>query len=113
MPTLTHRPINSYFAAFDRFAHHNITYETVVRAAFQALLKHCARQACWTLVPEHAASPRRTIVNDPNRPHDPQHTLRRIAKAITISLETLPIMQSLPELGIVEEEIDSRVPTGF
>ena len=56
---------------------------------------------------------RSTIVIAPNRPHDPHYILRRIAKAITVSLETVPIMQILPELGIVEEEIDSRVSTGF
>ncbi|MCY3897431.1 MAG: N-6 DNA methylase [Caldilineaceae bacterium] len=63
MPTLnlkpTHKPIKSYYAALDRFANLGITHETAVRAAFQDLLQHCARQAGWTLVPEHAVNPRR------------------------------------------------------
>ena len=63
MPTLnlkpTHKPVKSYYAALDRFAQLGITHETAVRAAFQSLLEHCARQCGWTLVPEHAISSRR------------------------------------------------------
>ncbi len=63
MPTLnlkpTHKPVKSYYAALDQFAQLGITHETAVRAAFQALLEHCARQCGWTLVPEHAVSTRR------------------------------------------------------
>ena len=63
MPTLnlkpTHKPIKSYYAALDQFANLGVTHETAVRAAFQTLLQHCARQAGWTLVPEHAVNPRR------------------------------------------------------
>ena len=64
MPTLnlkpTHKPVKSYYAALDRFAQLGITHETAVRAAFQSLLEHCARQCGWTLVPEHALSTRRS-----------------------------------------------------
>ena len=63
MPTLTlkptHKPIKYYYAALDRFANLGVAHETAVRAAFQDLLQHCARQAGWTLVPEHAINPRR------------------------------------------------------
>ena len=63
MPTLnlkpTHKPVKTYYAALDRFARLGITHETAVRAAFQSLLEYCARQCGWTLVPEHALSPRR------------------------------------------------------
>ena len=63
MPTLnlkpTHKPIKSYYAVLDQFASLGVTHETAVRAAFQTLLQHCARQAGWTLVPEHAVNPRR------------------------------------------------------
>ena len=53
-------------SAFDQFANLGVTHETAVRAAFQTLLQHCARQAGWTLVPEHAVNPRRgrRIVDD-------------------------------------------------
>ena len=63
MPTLnlkpTHKPVKTYYAALDQFAQLGITHETAVRAAFQSLLEHCARQCGWTLVPEHAISTRR------------------------------------------------------
>ena len=63
MPTLnlkpTHKPVKTYYAALDRFARLGVTHETAVRAAFQSLLEHCARQCGWTLVPEHAISTRR------------------------------------------------------
>ena len=39
------------------------------------------------------------IVNDPNRPDDPQYIVRLIGKVITVSLETVRIVGSLPELG--------------
>ena len=55
----THKPVKSYYAALDQFAQLGITHETAVRAAFQSLLEHCARQCGWTLVPEHAISTRR------------------------------------------------------
>ena len=60
MPTLnlkpTHKPVKSYYAALDQFAKLDVTHETAVRAAFQALLEHCARQCRWTLVPEFGVS---------------------------------------------------------
>ena len=63
MPTLnlkpTHKSVKDYYAALDRFANLGVTHETAVRAAFQTLLEHCARQCGWTLVPEHALNPRR------------------------------------------------------
>ena len=63
MPTLnlkpTHKPVKTYYTALDQFAQLGITHETAVRAAFQSLLEHCARQCGWTLVLEHAVSTRR------------------------------------------------------
>jgi predicted helicase len=38
------------------------------------------------------------IVNDPNRPDDPQYIVRLIGKVITVSLETMKIVKSLPGL---------------
>ena len=40
------------------------------------------------------------IVNDPNRPDDPQYILRLLGKVISVSLETVKIVAGLPELGI-------------
>ena len=56
-------------------------------------------------MPSPAALPtalRSGIVNDPNRPDDPQYILRPIAKVITVKLETVEIAASLPDLEIAE-----------
>ena len=39
------------------------------------------------------------IVNDPNRADDPQYIVRLIGKVIAVSLETVGIVEGLPELG--------------
>lgn len=38
------------------------------------------------------------IVNDPNRPDDPQYIVRLIGKVITVSLETMSIVKTLPRI---------------
>ena len=40
------------------------------------------------------------IVNDPNREEDPQYIVKLIGKAITVSLETVEIVEGLPDLGL-------------
>ncbi len=45
-----------------------------------------------------SADKRSGIVNDPNRPDDPQYIIHLIGKVITVSLETVKIVQSLPPL---------------
>ena len=40
------------------------------------------------------------IVNDPNRKDDPQYIVKLIRKVITVSLETVEIVEGLPDLGI-------------
>ena len=40
------------------------------------------------------------IVNDPNREDDPQYIVKLIGKAITVSLETVDIVEGLPDLGL-------------
>ena len=42
------------------------------------------------------------IVNDPNRPDDPRYIVKLIGKVIAVSLETVEILEGLPELGISE-----------
>ena len=39
------------------------------------------------------------IVNDPNRADDPQYIVRLIGQVISVSLETVDIVENLPELG--------------
>ena len=43
------------------------------------------------------------IVNDPNWADDPQYIVRLIGKVISVSLETVGIVEGLPELGVPEE----------
>lgn len=45
-----------------------------------------------------STSKRSGIVNDPNRVDDPEYIVRLIGKIITVSLETVKIVKSLPEL---------------
>ena len=40
------------------------------------------------------------IVNDPNREDDPQYIVKLIGKVITVSLETVEIVEGLPDLGL-------------
>ena len=40
------------------------------------------------------------IVNDPNREDDPQYIVKLIGKVITVSLETVGIVEGLPDLGL-------------
>ena len=40
------------------------------------------------------------IVNDPNRLDDPQYIVKLIGKVITVSLETVEIVEGLPDLGV-------------
>ena len=48
------------------------------------------------------------ITNDPNRPDDREYILRLIGQVITVSLETVQIVKSLPEFVIA----DSTAATG-
>jgi hypothetical protein len=49
------------------------------------------------------------ITNDPNRADDPQYILRLIGQVITVSLETVKIIRSLPTLGLSQ---DPAISTG-
>ena len=40
------------------------------------------------------------IINDPNREDDPQYIVKLIGKVITVSLETVEIVEGLPDLGM-------------
>ncbi len=40
------------------------------------------------------------IVNDPNRADDPQYIIRLFKKVVSVSLETVEIVENLPELGV-------------
>lgn len=40
------------------------------------------------------------IVNDPNRPDNPEYIVKLVGQVITVSLETVAIVEGLPDLGI-------------
>ena len=42
------------------------------------------------------------ITNNPNRPNDPQYIIKLIKKVVTISLETVEIVERLPEMDFQE-----------
>ena len=43
------------------------------------------------------------IVNDPNREDDEEYIVRLIEKVVAVSLETVGIVEGLPELGISDQ----------
>ncbi|MGA7342637.1 MAG: N-6 DNA methylase [Terracidiphilus sp.] len=50
----THAPVKKYYATLLHFARGHFDKEGNIRGAFEDLLKHCARQYDWTLVPEYS-----------------------------------------------------------
>lgn len=53
----------------------------------------------WVIDQYQVSTDKRSgIVNDPNRLDDPQYIIRLIGKVITISLNTVKIVKSLPTL---------------
>ncbi|PYX06076.1 MAG: hypothetical protein DMG88_19555 [Acidobacteria bacterium] len=57
----------------------------------------------WVIDQYQVSTDKRSgITNDPNRDEDPQYILRLIGQVITISLEAVKIVYSLPPLGIPE-----------
>jgi predicted helicase len=49
----THAPVKAYYATLEKFAHGKFDNEGNIRGAFEDLLKKCARQFDWLLVPEY------------------------------------------------------------
>ena len=55
----------------------------------------------WVIDQYRVKTDKRTqIVNDPNREDDPQYIVKLIGKVITVSLETVEIVEGLPDLGL-------------
>jgi len=49
----SHKSVKVYYEALEEFEKLGVKHEGAVRAAFQGLLDHCARQASRTLIPEY------------------------------------------------------------
>jgi predicted helicase len=57
----------------------------------------------WVIDQYQVSTDKRSgITNDPNRADDPQYIMRLIGQVITVSLETIKIINTLPELWIPE-----------
>ena len=57
----------------------------------------------WVIDQYQVSTDKRSgITNDRNRADDPQYILRLIGQVITVSLETVEIVKSLPPLGLVD-----------
>jgi len=55
----------------------------------------------WVIDQYQVSTDKRSgIVNDPNRDDDPEYILRLIGQVITVSLETVKLVRSLPPLGL-------------
>jgi predicted helicase len=58
----------------------------------------------WVIDQYQVSTDKRSgIVNDPNREDDEQYIFRLIGQVITVSLETVKIVNSLPGLGLPQE----------
>ena len=62
------------------------------------------KSALHWLVDQYQVStdPRSGITNDPNRADEPEYIVNLIKKLVTVSVETVKILRSLPECQIVE-----------
>ena len=59
----------------------------------------------WVIDQYQVSTDKRSgITNDPNRPDDPEYILRLIGQVITVSLETVKIVNALPDLGLPKEK---------
>ena len=57
----------------------------------------------WVIDQYQVSTDKRSgITNDPNRSDDAEYTVRLIGQVITVSLETVKIVASLPPLGVPE-----------
>ena len=57
----------------------------------------------WVIDQYQVSTDKRSgITNDPNRDDDPQYILRLVGQVVTVSLETVKIVRSLPSLGLPE-----------
>ena len=85
--------------------HYNgfLTLDQIPSAAFNYRLGN--RSALEWIIDQYRVKTdkRSGIVNDPNRADDPRYILRLIRKVITVSLETVHIVQRLPDLAIDPE----------
>ena len=55
----------------------------------------------WVIDQYQVSTDKRSgIVNDPNRADDPEYIVRLVGQVITVSLETMKVVKSLPALAV-------------
>jgi predicted helicase len=81
-----------------------LTLRGIPPAAFDYRLGN--RSALEWVIDQYRVStdPRSGITNDPNREDDPNYILRLVKQVITVSLETVGIVNSLPSLNFKSQE---------
>lgn len=76
-------------------------YETQQPANVEwQILQPDSRQTWLTDQYQVSTDKRSGITNDPNREDDPEYIVRLVGQVITVSLETMKIVNALPDLGI-------------
>ena len=102
----THKPIKNYYkdntiTKWDIF-HYNdfLTISGIPEKAFAYRLG--TRSALEWIINQYCVKidKRSRIVNDPNRADDPQYIVKLIGKVITVSLETVKIIDGLSGLDL-------------
>lgn len=62
----------------------------------------------WVIDQYQVSTDKRSgIANDPNRDDDPQYILRLVGQVITVSIETMKVVKSLPHLGLPDEKAEA------
>ncbi len=123
----THKAVRGYHLALAQLANVGAKHETALREAWHNLIEAGAGPLRWTLVREYgisrkgAASLRLdgalldeyrlvhgclaakdhpdTVLSDPNRNDDEEYIVRLVGQVVTVSVETMKLVQSLPTLG--------------
>ena len=106
MPSLnlkpTHAPVKKYYATLERFARGHFDKEGNIRGAFEDLLKHCARQYDWTLIPEYSI-PRK----------GPQSPQRRRQLSSTHSISRAAIGKPRTTKDSLKAEMKKKFEAGY
>lgn len=105
----THKIVTNYYDALIESKQMSLLHEGAVAPHFAALLRTAAGTVGWNLqwlIDQYRVKTdkRSGITNDPNRRGDPEYIVRLIGQVITVSLETVSIVESLPSLAILETQ---------
>jgi len=68
----------------------------------------------WVIDQYQVSTDKRSgITNDPNRDEDKEYILRLIGQVITVSLETVKIVNALPDLGLPQLGADEKTASAI